>query len=670
MSEETLLRAIYDPNGVCYGNGDRTVEFQEEVISCSSSCTFGGCAYCGDTPGTGTIEGTLLDTLFQQPVPNARVALFYRGLQVNVTTSDETGYFTFGELDTHEGCDQYKIVVDSYVDNPLTSSFDESKRGGYLPVTIGPFKSKTEALTTAVTSAEKGVEITNEARGDRKMPQISMIPRLAENEYVVQLWWTPSGGYNQMLQNFRDAADKDAFYSSKEKEIVDLVVRVPQPYVPGTFASCALSPRAEEFNPETNSRVGRNQDHKYWAAPRDNCTSADWGIGDCKNYRPDDEWQEGIDGVDHADPVSGMYNCTNKIRATFSRTCTGGSTPTELEGKVGCADQSACRNSRTHGFADASCSAATAEPSRQGDIRVLNGQAGAYLFCFHPEYEVGTNEREQSTCGNFILPPQSVFITGRGGVYDILVNRYRLFESESHNPKSVRDWLRARNAKLQVYDKNGLYGTWDFDDINAGEPTVTGAVADKTGYGGGDGGWNNWDEAYPNVCTIPAGTANTGELIFRGYANTISPVWTPLSIDTTSKRIKEWNAGYYGADFRYFSDLIYRESYLYHQPGGGNKCWERTCTRVKYDDGTTIPPAGKKICSGNSGYSKNYSDPACDSATSSDICPAGSTCASRVDASVKCIKVCTSHSNCDLDDGFCGGIAGTCNIGSNPPPTR
>jgi hypothetical protein len=366
-----------------------------------------------------------------------------------------------------------------------------------------------------------------------------------------------------------------------------------------------------------------------------------------------------------------MQTCTNKLRATFTHTCEGENVPANLVGKVGCADNNACRAGYNNGFADATCTG-PAEPSRQGSIRVFDGEPGAYLFCFHPEWPDNSPERAEPTCANFILPPQSVFINGRGGVYDILVNRYRLFESESHNPKSIRAWLRARNAEIQVYDQYGLYGIWDFEDIESGNPTVSGAVANLTGYGGGDGGWNNWDEAYPNVCTIPPGSANTGELIYRSYANTISPVWTPLSIDTTNKRIVEWNAGHYGADYWYFSDLAYRNSWLYHQPGGGGKCWERTCTNVKFSDGSTIIPEGTKICSGNSGYTKSDANVSCDQDTkNSDTCRSGSTCKTGTpDNSVTCIKRCDDHSDCDKSGGFCGGRAGTCSVGSNPAAVR
>jgi hypothetical protein len=122
-----------------------------------------GCQRCGDTPGTGTISGQVLDAVnYVYPVPNARVTLYNRGVPVTggQTVTDNDGRFTFSTLDSNNTCVSYRIVVDFYQDNPCTGPMvgrpagmscnghdwnetlgdsDESVNGGYWPYESATF---------------------------------------------------------------------------------------------------------------------------------------------------------------------------------------------------------------------------------------------------------------------------------------------------------------------------------------------------------------------------------------------------------------------------------------------------------------------------------------------------------------------------------------------------
>jgi cysteine-rich repeat protein len=134
-----------------------------DTLSCASSCSLAGCARCGDSPGTGTISGQVLDAVnYVYPVPNARVTLYNRGVPVAggqaVTNND--GRFTISALDNNSACVSYRIVVDFYQDNPCTGPMtgrpagmtcnglnwndslgvsDESVNGGYWPYESATF---------------------------------------------------------------------------------------------------------------------------------------------------------------------------------------------------------------------------------------------------------------------------------------------------------------------------------------------------------------------------------------------------------------------------------------------------------------------------------------------------------------------------------------------------
>jgi len=92
--------------------------------SCGLSCAFSGCAKCSDAAGTGVIKGYIYDALYQQVVPNARVTLTSKGVKVDEIYTDENGHFSFGILNTAPACNQYRLVVDMYQDNPCTTKID------------------------------------------------------------------------------------------------------------------------------------------------------------------------------------------------------------------------------------------------------------------------------------------------------------------------------------------------------------------------------------------------------------------------------------------------------------------------------------------------------------------------------------------------------------------
>jgi hypothetical protein len=159
---------------------------------CTSSCQFGGCKKCSQDKGTGLIQGQVRDVVWQnQPVPGARISLMYKGVKVDETFTDENGKFKFNTLNTNPACTTYKIVVDSYADNPCTGAdkarpkcnsstwnanniLDESINGGYWPYTSGAF-SKDNFKTAGVNSANG---------------TIFLMPRVGKYETLTIVSWT------------------------------------------------------------------------------------------------------------------------------------------------------------------------------------------------------------------------------------------------------------------------------------------------------------------------------------------------------------------------------------------------------------------------------------------------------------------------------------------------
>jgi len=699
-----------------------------DLITCSQSCGYTGCAYCGDVPADptaaafqGKIEGVLFDTLFQQPVPEARITLFYRGLQVAVTASNQDGYFEIDGLDRHDGCNQYRIVIDSYRDNPLTVNFDESLRQGYAPIETPSFEpdyrsapvetSYTDAMASWGGDTRRVLLIQNPIPGrNYDIPRFNMLPRLQENEYVVQFWWEPLGGYEAVQAQFQNAdpSTYPALYAQYQHELHDLVVRTPNMYAPGQFGGCTLPEAQEAYNPTRAMEVNEN------------------GVLTSYNGRnPSGSFIPGLQGVDHAIPYGGMYTCTNKVRASLSKTCrkhecndtdNDPTTPCipgavvqggDYGGRIGCVVDADCRNANQpskHGLTaepdEIIMCDGPPEPSRQGDIDVLSGGEGAYLFCFHPEYPIGSTERAQSQCANFVLPPQSVFISGKGGQYDILVSKYRLFESDWK--MDIRNWLMARDASIVVYDRNGFnqelsvtrgarYGNgtwWGSDD---GVPRWCYEQEAKECLGGPRNGRACQSaadcEAFP--CEFSHDKYASYRSALRARMSDVSPVWTPLSIDTTNERYVVWNNGNAGADYQYFSDLVHREDFPFDGPGDNAGCYERACERLGYtDDGTTFPVGDYKVCGGSTGANAfpNEADgpmensPACDEASRA-ACNPGTYCNTHVDDTVPCIRICDTYRDCQEDPRvagtfraryvFCGGVApGPCGAGSSNPAIR
>lgn len=687
-----------DPTKLCSTNTDCGTG-NTCNLRCSQSCTYTGCAMCGQKPtGTaandpmyqGKVEGIAYDTVSQQPVPNARVTLFYRGIQVAVVTTDAaTGYFAFTGLDRHVGCGQYRIVIDSYTDNPLTTLIDEGKRGGYMVVQTPPFStylngsnvvgSDSQVYLQGMTDPGIAVSATNPKDVSYKIPQFSMIPRLKENEYIVQFWWDPTLNWTSissqdMTDAFRSAvsgqsdpvAAANGFYSKPDiiDNLHDLVVRLPFAYTPGTFGRCTLSPKPDPYKGD-----GRNKG--------EDATTGYPLLDASGNY----SWKQGISGVDHQDPLFGMVNCTNKIRATAGRTCTGGSVPSNFAGKLACSlkENYECMGWSTnkYEYANSTCSGpadgGAVEPSRSGPLSVLSGGEGAYLFCNHPEWpDAQASKRSESSCTNFIIPPQSVFIHGNGGQYDILVTAFHQFNAGSHNPQSIKVWLAQHNGQIRLYDQYGLNKIWKENDLAAGTDLSA--------------GWNKYDGNNVDVCMTGAGSRDTGsdtlgkdlkQRTFYHYGNVLSSVWTPISIDTTAQRVMEWNNGATGADYHYFADL-----YTFEFEWFQGSCWERTCSGMSLTGGGTFPTnlnSGQRVCADQYGkYGNDFNNlPACDNNTATTACPSRSYCATHINAGTRCIKACTwtdpytgtdaSHptwyTGTDPQCGanaYCGGYAGVC----------
>lgn len=685
-SVQTNLGRSPSADGACQALGYDYLA--SDRVHCGQTCSFTGCAYCGERPDTvsatdqnfqGVVEGTLFDTLFQQPVPNARVTLFYRGLQVAVTTSDNVGFFSFSGLDRHAGCGSYRMVIDSYIDNPLTTLLDESKRGGYMTVQVPPFAPHLDVATESgtsgrfsnvVTSAQLG-QLVNHPTANYQIPQISMLPRLRDKEYITQLWWTPNGGTAAVLDRFAGLADdaaRDAMYAEFVSELHDLVIRQPFTYAPGSFGACQLSGKPGMYDPKSSDTRVNGRNPSTGAA--------------------------GVNGIDVTNPLTGMQSCTNKIRATFSKTCQvyNSSNAVVRDTLVGCTDASMCDNQGiTLASGESTKCTGAPEQDRQGSIEVLDGKEGAYLFCYHPEW-LGVSGSEgragEVNCSNFIVPPQSAFIRSSSGQFDVLVSKYLLgmygqllHRGGSENDNAIRAWLTARSASVRVYDQFGLRetvtpsrtgGTWASND-NAARVCL--ASNRRTGFN--QSPWR--DNFSANLMTL-------GEVNY-------SPVWTPLSINgsiRSDQAVKVW--GNAGADFHYFSDMAHRwtdDNFM------GADCWERqcasytfpgqcigpggtltstTCTQdsqcgAGYGCYNSFPRGGLNFCHGGTAdYATNWDvstgAPACDSASRA-ACPPGSTCATQVNASVRCVQVCTTDAQCTKGGGsYCGGLAGSCYFGS------
>jgi hypothetical protein len=141
---------------------------------------------CSDEHGTATISGQVLDAQYSSlGVPSARVTLYQRGIRVSEQFTDSSGRFTFTSMSNREECGQYRVVVDSTRDNPLTPTINEARNGGYWP-----YESR---IFTTATFLSDGIR-----NSDGK---IFLIPRVGRNETLVVHTWDGSLGGRYLLSH-------------------------------------------------------------------------------------------------------------------------------------------------------------------------------------------------------------------------------------------------------------------------------------------------------------------------------------------------------------------------------------------------------------------------------------------------------------------------------------
>ncbi|MCR4256741.1 MAG: hypothetical protein NUW08_03485, partial [Candidatus Uhrbacteria bacterium] len=185
---------LSDPRSLCLTDSPA-----RDVLTCSSSCGYSGCLRCGDEPGTGVISAQVFDAVyFDQPVPNARVTLYNRGVRVgDPTFTDGDGRFSFTTLNAVNECTNYRIIVDFYQDNPCTGArtgsppptcngatptivpfSDEGVYGGYWP-----YESRTFGVSTFRMQGIRNSE-----------GKIFLAPRVGPGETLVIHTWLGSLG--------------------------------------------------------------------------------------------------------------------------------------------------------------------------------------------------------------------------------------------------------------------------------------------------------------------------------------------------------------------------------------------------------------------------------------------------------------------------------------------
>jgi cysteine-rich repeat protein len=670
-----------------------------DVITCSNSCSYAGCAMCGSPPPSapmagpnlfnGIIEGELYDTLFQQPVENGRVTLFYRGLQVAVTASDGNGYFKFENLDRHEGCNQYKLIIDSYADNPRTGLFNEATRGGYMAVETPSFAPHENPATESGRATLYTSIILNWGRDtDRAtpdtvlrgytIPRFNMLPKLRDNEYIAQFWWDPipgdpANGVQRTIDAFR--ADPGGTLNAMQGEYHDLMVRLPFTYVPGTFGRCSLPTKPLVFD-NTRGDICFNRVNGDVNQP---ITPA------CISVDVDRNTKTAVDELKFLN--TGMSKCTNKIRATSGYTCTSNGTPTGLP----CLDVFDCGDPSINNLQNAQC-VQTSEASRSGPLSVLNGQEGAYLFCFHPEYQDAAQQNNPD-CRNFIVPPQSTFISGKGGQYDLIVSQFWM--SNWYGGRTTA-WLYDHNARMELFTRDGFYKRWSFRDYFASTPGKNVYPPEWEGdvlcpNGNTDSGIMTsaadapFSGAYPQT-NDPNGRAIQN--LAMTFAGGINQYWVPFSIDTSNRQVVEWDAsfndpnragmasmkGYHMAANRYFADT-YARNIVYSSGPGNGTCYSYTCGDPS-DNGAYLP-SGSSICSdGGGNYTGDLTRAACDAATQAQCATTwpGIGCATKAPGSEHpCVQLCSpGGSDCSgtvvgssgaaTVNAFCGGLRGGCGV--------
>ncbi len=150
-----------------------------DAPTCASSCSYGSCARCSDGPSdpnfARSISGKVLDPIYTQPIPGARVTLLFKGVKIAEVYTDKDGNYAFNKLVGVNVCSSYKVIVDYYGDNPNTPP-DESVSGGYQSYTSPAF---TAFSFTSVVGSGNGM--------------IYLLPRVPAGEVAIEVNWNQAG---------------------------------------------------------------------------------------------------------------------------------------------------------------------------------------------------------------------------------------------------------------------------------------------------------------------------------------------------------------------------------------------------------------------------------------------------------------------------------------------
>ncbi|MFZ2803968.1 MAG: Ig-like domain-containing protein [Patescibacteria group bacterium] len=223
-------------------------------VTCTNSCSFGGCYKCSDVPGTGVIEGRVYDAVFQQVVPSARVSLLYKGVAVDQTYTDDDGGFKLSTLNTNPSCSSYRIVIDMYEDNLCTAQakgsagytncdnsytptytypydIDESLTGGYFPYTSDPFTVNTFSSVT------NGLD-PNGMIGTTVDPTAPVVP-----VYHIDIFPRPENGHAYVAMTWKSYDANTQPNGLKDSDSMKMEVILP---TSDAFAAASVPPTAEE----------------------------------------------------------------------------------------------------------------------------------------------------------------------------------------------------------------------------------------------------------------------------------------------------------------------------------------------------------------------------------------------------------------------------------------
>jgi len=185
--------------------------------TCGTSCKPEGCGRCSEEQGDGKIHGYVLDRMWLQAAPGARVTLQYSGINVDQVMTDQNGRFEFDNLSTREECGKYRLVIDKNDDNICTSiikrpadgclqdiapdytlmnlnEIDEGKNGGYWPLTTDEFS-------------------VDSFPWQEMMGMIYINPRPAKGEAYVT-YGRPTWIDNQGWQNIKECKDSACVFAN------------------------------------------------------------------------------------------------------------------------------------------------------------------------------------------------------------------------------------------------------------------------------------------------------------------------------------------------------------------------------------------------------------------------------------------------------------------------